>query len=444
MTADRRVYAITRSVTALLALSLTVISCGGSSGVKEEPVLPPVVSIKTQAVTGEAGSQFLTVTASGNWTITTSAPWITVNPSSGSGNSATVVLSYSENTDAIRNATVTVTSSGGSSTASITQSKLVVPDPVQPPGPTPDPGGDDPGGGGDPSHGTDSKGYGFKTAPQTWLELPQTKEDDGLEFFTASMTVGAVKTRNFSFYWDYDNLVSWWVAYPLCSWNIGSSVKRTDAWQPYDTNWLPEKYQPVLKNGFRDGNASYIETIGDGNDGKPEGRWRARGHQIPSADRLTSYDSNAMTFCYINMTPQINKKFNSSIWATLETKVRNWAISCDTLYVVTGCVPVGSEEYCFDNAGKKVTVPVAYFKAVLGYKKNPPGTAWHNGFIGNAFYLVHKEYDSSKISKEMSMSIADLEKKLGYKLFVNLDAKVGAETAKAIKEENPASVSWWW
>ena len=38
----------------------------------------------------------------------------------------------------------------------------------------------------------------------------------------------------------------------------------------------------------------------------------------------------------------------------------------------------------------------------------------------------------------------DLEKKLGYKLFVNLEKKVGAETYKQIKEENPATVSWWW
>ena len=42
------------------------------------------------------------------------------------------------------------------------------------------------------------------------------------------------------------------------------------------------------------------------------------------------------------------------------------------------------------------------------------------------------------------MSVADLEKKLGYRLFVNLDAKVGAETARTIKEENPAEVTWWW
>jgi hypothetical protein len=44
----------------------------------------------------------------------------------------------------------------------------------------------------------------------------------------------------------------------------------------------------------------------------------------------------------------------------------------------------------------------------------------------------------------MSMSISDLEKKLGYGLFVNLTDKVDAATAKKIKDENPSTVSWWW
>ena len=419
----------------LLALSLTVVSCGGGSdGGKEEPLVPPSVSIKTQSVSGEAGSQFLTVSATGSWTISTNASWLTVSPSSGTGGSNTVVLSYTENTDAIRIGSITISGPGGSASANITQNKLVVPEPVTP---TPTPGPDDP-----PPGPSVEKGYGFGTSPYPWLELPETKEDDGLEFFSLYMKIGDTSTRNYSFYWDYDNLVSWWVAYPLCSWNIGSSVKRTDAWQAFDTTILPSSYQPVLAKGFSEGNAFYISTIGD--NGSPEGRWRARGHQIPSADRLTSYEANAQTFCYVNMTPQINKKFNSFNWATLEDKVRSWARSSDTLYVVTGCVPTGSEEYCLDNIGRKVTVPVAYFKAVLSYKKNSTGSAWHDGFLGNAFYLEHKEYDSSKITKDMSMSIADLEKKLGYKLFVNLESKVGSETYKTIKEENPATVSWWW
>ena len=57
---------------------------------------------------------------------------------------------------------------------------------------------------------------------------------------------------------------------------------------------------------------------------------------------------------------------------------------------------------------------------------------------GNGYYDNENKY-SSKISKDMSMSVAKLEEKLGYKLFVNLEAKVGTETYKQIKEESMAN-----
>ena len=404
---------------ALLALSLMVVSCGGGSDIKEEPLVPPVVSIKTQTVSGEAGSQFMTVTASGSWTITTSAPWVTVSPSSGTGNSSNVVLSYSENTDAIRNATVTVTGPGGSASAGITQNKLIVPVTPTPPDPGPGPGGDDD----PPQPPVEENGYGYKTAPQGWLELAETKEDDGLEFFTHNMTIGTATVRNYSFYWDYDNLVAPWVAYPLCAGNIGSG-SRTDQWglDPL----LPDKKQPVLFKAYSG--------------------FGSRGHQIPSADRLNK-DANIQTFYFTNMTPQ-DYDFNGGTWANLENLVRTWAkktgatAGTDTLYVITGCFIGNSTKKAYDNNGKAVTVPEGYYKALLRYKDN--ASVGHGGFMACSFYFENANKYGSKITKEMSMSVADLEKKLGYKLFVNLEAKVGAETAKTIKEENPANVSWWW
>ena len=395
---------------AFLALSLMIVSCGGGSDIKEEPLVPPVVSIKTQSVSGEAGSQFLSVSSTGNWTIVTSAPWLTVSPATGSGNSNTVVLSYTENTDAVRTASVTISSPGGTATASITQNKLVAPVP-----PSPGPGDD-------PSQ-QEENGYGFKTAPHKWLELPETPEDDRLEFFTHYMNIGGASVRNYSFDWDYDNLVAPWVAYPLCAGNIGSG-SRTDQWglDPL----LPDTKQPIL----------YSAYSGFG----------SRGHQIPSADRLNK-DANIQTFYFTNMTPQ-DYDFNGGIWANLENQVRTWAkktgttAGTDTLYVVTGCFIGSSTRKARDNAGKAVAIPEAYFKALLRYKNNE--SVGHKGFMACAFWMENENKYGSKITKELSLSIADLEKKLGYKLFVNLDAKVGAETAKAIKEENPASVSWWW
>uniref|UniRef100_UPI0040289922 DNA/RNA non-specific endonuclease n=1 Tax=Candidatus Cryptobacteroides bacterium TaxID=3085639 RepID=UPI0040289922 len=387
----------------MLALS----SCG--SGGKED-VLPPTVEVKTAVVEAGGYSQFIYVKASSSWRITITSvdggepvDWIIADPSSGSGD-MDVTLKVEENkSEKERSAVITVENSAGKASKTISQKAKgseVKPDPT-------------------PSGGN--------LSPKTgWMELPAIPE--GMDAFTHSMTVGSVSTRNYSFLWDYSNLVAPWVAYPLCKWNIGNNIKRTNAWglDPL----LPEGKQPVLYRGFSKGNNG----------------WYARGHQIPSADRLTSYESNSMTFYGTNMTPQIQDGFNGDIWATLEGKVRSWANSSDTLYVVTGCVIDYKDgetvKYALDNNGKKVTVPTAYYKAVLRYMKS--STFGYSGYSACAVWLDHKVYSSSSISSSYSMSVDDLEKKTGIDFFVNLPAVVGEEMAAKIESEDPSKVSWWW
>lgn len=387
----------------MLALS----SCG--SGGKED-VLPPTVEVKTAVVEAGGYSQFIYVKASSSWRITITSvdggepvDWIIADPSSGSGD-MDVTLKVEENkSEKERSAVITVENSAGKASKTISQKAKgseVKPDPT-------------------PSGGN--------LSPKTgWMELPAIPE--GMDAFTHSMTVGSVSTRNYSFLWDYDNLVAPWVAYPLCKWNIGNNIKRTNVWglDPL----LPEGKQPVLYRGFSKGNNG----------------WYARGHQIPSADRLTSYESNSMTFYGTNMTPQIQDGFNGDIWATLEGKVRSWANSSDTLYVVTGCVidyPEGQTvKYALDNYGKKVSVPTAYYKVVLRYMKN--STVGYSGYSACAVWLDHKVYSTKNIDSKYSMSVKDLEKKVGMDFFVNLPAVVGEEMAAKIESENPSKVSWWW
>lgn len=387
----------------MLALS----SCG--SGGKED-VLPPTVEVKTAVVEAGGYSQFIYVKASSSWRITITSvdggepvDWIIADPSSGSGD-MDVTLKVEENkSEKERSAVITVENSAGKASKTISQKAKgseVKPDPT-------------------PSGGN--------LSPKTgWMELPAIP--NGMDAFTHSMTVGSVSTRNYSFLWDYDNLVAPWVAYPLCKWNIGNNIKRTNAWglDPL----LPEGKQPVLYRGFSKGNNG----------------WYARGHQIPSADRLTSYESNSMTFYGTNMTPQIQDGFNGDIWATLEGKVRSWANSSDTLYVVTGCVidyPEGQTvKYALDNYGKKVSVPTAYYKVVLRYMKN--STVGYSGYSACAVWLDHKVYSTKNIDSKYSMSVKDLEKKVGMDFFVNLPAVVGEEMAAKIESEDPSKVSWWW
>lgn len=387
----------------MLALS----SCG--SGGKED-VLPPTVEVKTAMIEAEGRSQYIYVKASSSWKITLTsvdggAPvdWIIAAPSSGSGNTDVTLNVAANESEQERSAVLTVENSAGKALKTISQ-KGKKPEIKPDPDPTPEP----------------------KPNETGWLELPSVPA--GTDFFAHSMTIGSVKTRNYSFIWDYDNLVAPWVAYTLCKWNMASNVKRTNAWALDPL--LPESKQPVLYRGFSKGNNG----------------WYARGHQIPSADRLTSYESNAMTFYGTNMTPQIQEGFNGDIWATLEGMVRSWANKSDTLYVVTGCVIDYKDgetvKYAVDNYGKKVTVPTAYYKVVLRYMKN--STVGYSGYSACAVWLDHKVYSTKTIDSSYSMSVDDLEEKLGIDFFVNLPAKVGEDVAARIEAEEPKSATWWW
>lgn len=400
----------------MLALS----SCG--SGGKED-VLPPTVEVKTAVVEAGGYSQFIYVKASSSWRITITSvdggepvDWIIADPSSGSGD-MDVTLKVEENkSEKERSAVITVENSAGKASKTISQK----------------------------AKGSASGG---NLSPKTgWMELPAIPE--GIDAFTHSMTVGSVSTRNYSFLWDYDNLVAPWVAYPLCKWNIGSSVKRTDYWDIDPL--LPKDKQPYVGEIIRDDNGKVKQQISkgfrNGNVPLTNGNYIARGHQIPSADRLSSFSANSMTFYGTNMTPQIQNGFNGDIWAVLEGKVRSWANRSDTLYVVTGCVidypDESSIRYAEDYTGKKITVPTAYYKVVLRYMKN--STVGYSGYSACAVWLDHKVYSTKNIDSKYSMSVKDLEKKVGMDFFVNLPAVVGEEMAAKIESEDPSKVSWWW
>lgn len=373
---------------ALLVSVPFVYSCNN----KTDNTVPPELAVVTNPMGPEAKSQFLHVQASGDWSITIEYPedqpaeWVSVIPSTGTGNkSVTLKVKYYAGVQA-RKACIVLTAGSKKAELVLTQNGR--------------------------------SGGGGNLNPFTgWMELPAMPKDSKYGHFTHSMNVGSVKTRNYSFAWDYDNLVAPWVAYHLNSWSIGSG-KRTDAWglDPL----LPKKYQPVLYKGF-----------GGGYD---------RGHQLPSADRL-NYAANVTTFYGTNMTPQ-RAELNQHSWANLESKVRSWANRADTCYVVTGCITKGSTKTARDNEGKSVTVPTHYYKAVLRYSRN--STIGHSGYSACAILLEHKGYGDNNNFKPYAMSISDLEKVTGITYFANLPAKIGEDAAAQVKSEDPKTINWWW
>ena len=201
---------------------------------------------------------------------------------------------------------------------------------------------------------------------------------------------------------------------------IGSG-KRTDQWG-YDP-LLPAETQFAILNSS--GNA---QTYGDGS---------ARGHQLPSADRL-NYNANVSTFFATNMTPQ-NNAFNGGIWADLESRIRGWASSSDTLYVVTGCVVDPVLRVITDRGGRRVGVPSAYFKALLRYM--PSSTVGFSGYLACGFLLPHDGNIAGDSCMDYIMSVDELEQKTGIDFFVNLAEVLPKETAAKVEAERPNP--WW-
>lgn len=388
----------------LAFIMLGASSCGGGNGSGGDgngDISNISVALRSPNVGNTQSSQFITVTATGSWTISVNQTWAKVNPASGNGNKSDVILSYDANSEQTsRTAIITIKSGTKTATAVLTQAGT---------GTQPDPGTDP-----EPSDKTN-------TAANGWLELPGQTIESNHKFASHDMTQGAKQLRSFSLYYSMSDLVALWVAYPLNRGLIGSG-SRTDNWgaDPKFTN----SEQAILYSAYRGG--------------------YDRGHQLPSADRYNRAD-NIKTFYFTNMTPQVNA-FNGQIWANLEGKVRGWASSCDTLYVVTGCVVKGSTKKAYDNNGKAVTVPVAYYKAVLRYSNG--STLGHNGYMGLGVYLEHRSYSEGSVTATSPsgavMSIDALEAKLGIDLFANLPKKVGESVAAQIEAQDPKNVSYWW
>ena len=261
-------------------------------------------------------------------------------------------------------------------------------------------------------------GYGMDVAGPHWLELPATKKGDSKEWFAHDMEGGDYfakpgAERNWSFYYDYASFVSLWVAYPLNRGLIGSGT-RSDAWG-YDP-LIPYAYQQnIITSAY--------------------GTGHSRGHQIPSADRLERA-ANVSTFYATNMTPQ-DPDFNGGVWERLESKVRTYARSCDTLYVVTGCVVKPTSSVIKDKMNHSVKLPEGYYKALLRYKKGSPD----GEYIACGFYLPHSSSIAPESFMDYKMSITELEERTGMDFFVHLADKVGPENARKIESQAPGS--WW-
>ena len=376
-------------LTVVLIVSAGLVSCTKASTAAEEP--EAAIVLKKSTGGSSAGETFINVVASSAWSlsIVQDSEWASLDRESGEGNCAGIVFSWSANAGEERSCEIVLETSSRRTSATFTQESGI--EKKEPGVLTPDP-------------------------VASWMELPEVPQ--GLYFFTHPMEIDGKTLRNYSFAWNATALVAEWVAYPLNSRLLSGSSGRTEAWG-LDPK-LPEEYQPVLYRAYSGGGY-------------------ARGHQLPSADRqIAQY--NAETFYGTNMTPQ-NYTFNSGTWLGCENYVRDRCRSFDTLYVVTGCVVEGSTSTSKDNYGKEVTVPVAYFKALLGYKSSGGVgiCSTTGGYTGMAFYYNNEPNTANCLTGALTLS--ELEQKTGLNFFVNLPSAIGPTLSQKVKTTKD---TWWY
>ena len=379
----------------IVVCDLMVISC-------EQPEASDSVfevTVKKSTVDAAKGQQFVSVRCTGDWTLALLSDegdvgWASLDVNAGSGNKTNVKLSYETNATAGSRELRIVLDNG----KAWTECSMVQLAYGQEQNPTPEP---------EPMPDVD-------LAKMGWLELP-AMDNPNIGYYSHSFSMNGKTYRNYSFGWSQKDRVALWVAYPLCKFYTNKTVDRTNAWA----------LDPLLGEDSAAPFGGYAGSY-------------ARGHQLPSADRLCCYEANAQTFYGTNMTPQLNAH-NEGIWSDLEGKVRSIANNSDTTYVVTGVIVSASSKKEKDSYDKSVTIPDAYFKVLLRYGKSSTLGQWNAA----AFYLEHRSYSGS-IGKEHSMSVDELEELTGFDFFVNLPAKVGADQAAKIEAVDPAGVALWW
>lgn len=340
----------------------------GLTGERYAPGARFSLAAASRTVSGDAGSFGITLAANVEWEASASGSDVTLTPASGS-EGCIVTVSYKANPSTSESRTFEIVFT--TENTDVEQRELVFTLTQQP------------------------FDMVCPSQVQAWTEIPAIQAEEGKAFFSHDMIFGGETVRNYSFWYDLDNRVALWVAYPLVKAHV-SGEKRSDKWD----------FDPLVPHRWQ-GEVSYSYSGYD------------RGHQIPSADRLCNMEANEQTFYYTNITPQ-NKNFNQGIWETLESLVRDRLSDCDTMFVVTGCVLSTEEEptivYTKDNQGKDVAVPKIYYKVLLSYKA---GSA-NGGYSGIGFWLENRSYGSEEIGRSHACTIDEIESRIGIDFFVNL------------------------
>lgn len=394
-------------IAAIYYLSLTLNCCAESDSLSKLELS----FSNNESISYQAQEKWLQITCYNEWEITVTCSnnanqWCYVSPSKGSGNSNSVV-SITENASSKgREATICLTSNDRTFNLVISQegnpdleSQAEEENETESEDTTED---NEPSNNTEGSETIDPTKVNAMTSFPLWMELPDiTKPYVGESAVVShNVEIGSESVRSYTMLYDTVQRIAYWVAYPISSKYIGEQ-SRTDKWG-YDPK-VPEEYQANLTSSFP---ATYLYNESSHN-------LYDRGHILPSASRTANYTANVQTFYYTNMTAQ-HWHLNRYMWANLESKVRDWATDCDTLYVVTGVKLTSPITYTQDKDGKDIALAENYFKVVLSLNSGEYNS------IG--FWLANDYCSTSENTiSSFARSVAEIEALTGYNFFAQLD-----------------------
>ena len=247
---------------------------------------------------------------------------------------------------------------------------------------------------------------------EDWLELP-AEDTKGLYPNAVELKVKSGGERNYTAYYDKSTYTSMWTAYPLQKKHMGN-LDRPAKW--YFNTEIGEEYQVNLTD------KSY------------EGDIYSRGHLIPNASRNGIEEMQKQTFYVTNSVPQVQVKFNSGMWSTLEGALQTIAKGGETLYIVTGVAfeKVGESkkvEYIqAKDDTKNIPIPNYFYKLVLKVTTNSSGVVTSATTCG--FWFENKAYSGSVYANH-AVSVDQVEQWTGFDFFANLP-----DTIEAAAEAN--------
>lgn len=247
-----------------------------------------------------------------------------------------------------------------------------------------------------------------------WNELPKYVPNDNYIYLTHTSLLQNEIKRNYTFCFDKTLHASHWVAYPLHTcYTAGDAVRP--ATFPYDPD-VSSVYQANLSRSY---NGPYD-----------------RGHQIPAADRKCTQAMMNQTFYSTNMTPQYGN-FNQNLWGSLEGKVRG-LICPDTLYVVTGAYFGGPYSSTIatsttDASGQVMPIPSHYFKVLLRTVRGNTSRSVDSfdkasDLMAIGIWLLHENTGSSTvIPTDAFVPVKTIEEKTGFEFFNMLNPEIADE-----------------